>query len=550
MVSGYFSAMNAVSTLWGLNSGSLTYADSLNRVQAFYNMSYTNTGNDDIDKHSRYEYAPDHIADYLEKGKLVNAWHTLDLVYQRDQGPHMFNATLSGLYEHSKEQYSGVADIVEDMTTAGGTSMDFTKVHAKSLGLSLYYRFKFRSGANLAFNVTNSLGRSGNEATLLRDIEPPYDALNYDIATDTRNKTYALVASTAYSLPLPNGQFRASFRYRYNRLKQTSLGIDSRPETHMTYTSLQYIWMKYGLSVIPSIGLSTIENRTAAGENTSVSPAIGFSSTWNAQSKALKGWSVKLNYHLNNALLGIGNLANSISYIDNDFISMGNPDARPYRQHSGSLRVEYMSPDGMNMFMIGAYPGYARHPLAPVLSPGDGTMALRYENIRYSYSNAFSMSAAWHVLPWLELAPSIGYSYSRDVFNDGRVSFGHWSAGASVYVTKGHFELSGAFNPSTKQIDGDLFKRRSIQAWARLRYKINSFSVACRYRYMNQNEYTIGRSDGFYYIEENSRKSFAHCVSISLTYSFSKGKQTNHADRMLYDSTNDAGLGDFNGVVK
>ena len=67
---------------------------------------------------------------------------------------------------------------------------------------------------------------------------------------------------------------------------------------------------------------------------------------------------------------------------------------------------------------------------------------------------------------------------------------------------------------------------------------------------MNQNEYTIGRSDGFYYIEENSRKSFAHCVSISLTYSFSKGKQTNHADRMLYDSTNDAGLGDFNGVVK
>ena len=229
---------------------------------------------------------------------------------------------------------------------------------------------------------------------------------------------------------------------------------------------------------------------------------------------------------------------------------MGNPDARPYRQHSGSLRVEYMSPDGMNIFMIGAYPGYARHPLAPVLSPVDGTMALRYENIRYSYSNAFSMSAAWHVLPWLELAPSIGYSYSRDVFNDGRVSFGHWSAGASVYVTKGHFELSGAFNPSTKQIDGDLFKRRSIQAWARLRYKINSFSVACRYRYMNQNEYTIGRSDGFYYIEENSRKSFAHCVSISLTYSFSKGKQTNHADRMLYDSTNDAGLGDFNGVVK
>ncbi|MDE6137818.1 MAG: hypothetical protein K2F97_10125, partial [Muribaculaceae bacterium] len=465
MVSGYFRALNAVSTFWGTNSGSLTYADSLNRVQAFYNMGYTSTGHDDIDKHSRYEYAPTHIADYLEKGKLVSAWHTLDLVYQRDQGPHMFNATLSGLYEHSKEQYGGVADIVSGITSAGGTSYELSKVHSKSLGLSLYYRFKFRSGANLAFNVTNSLGRSGNDATLLRDIDPPYDALNYDIATDTRNKIYALAASTAYSLPLPNGQFRASFRYRYNRLTQTSLGIDARPETHMTYTSLQYVWMKYGFSVIPSIGLSTIENHTAAGENTSVSPALGLSSTWNAQSKALKGWSVKLNYHLNNAMLGIGNLANSISYIDNDFISMGNPDARPYREHRGSLSVEYMSPDGMNMFRIGCYPGYAHHPLAPVLLPVDGgNMALSYENIRYSYSNGFYMSASWCVLPWLELSPYLDYSYSRNVFHDGRVSFGQWRVGGSAYITKGNFEFGGTFNPPVKRIDGNLFKRASTQA--------------------------------------------------------------------------------------
>ena len=67
---------------------------------------------------------------------------------------------------------------------------------------------------------------------------------------------------------------------------------------------------------------------------------------------------------------------------------------------------------------------------------------------------------------------------------------------------------------------------------------------------MNQNEYTIGRSDGFYYIEENSRKSFAHCVSISPSYSMSKGKQTQHDNPMLYEGSSETGLGDFNGVVK
>ena len=84
----------------------------------------------------------------------------------------------------------------------------------------------------------------------------------------------------------------------------------------------------------------------------------------------------------------------------------------------------------------------------------------------------------------------------------------------------------------------------------RLRYKLNNFSVACRYLHYSQNNYTIGRSADFSYKIDTSRKACNHFVEIVLTYSFSKGKQTQHDNPMLYEGSSETGLGDFNGVVK
>ena len=548
MVSGYFDLANAVSTLSGVNYGNLTYADSLNRVQASYRIGYNNFG--DVEENSIFRYAPDHVAQYAKTGKLVSTWHTLDLVYQRDQGPHMFSATLSGLYEHSDEHTEGTANIVEADVTANGTSLDLAKANAKSLALRLYYRLRLGGGRTFAFTVANTLGQSGSDATLRRNVAPPYDALNYDVSSITDNNTYALGAAAIFMMPLPNGQFSASARYGYTRLRQTNMGDLTHPSTHNAYAFAQYVWMKSGFSIIPSLGVTAIRDCLPVGNNNTFMPLVMLNASWRAPKGLLYGWLARLNYSMPTYTTNLGNMTDSYSYIDNGFIAAGNPDLESYSVHRSTLSVEYMSPDGRNSLRFATFPSYARHPMARVLTDIDGMMVRRMENIRYSYSNGFSMSAAWHVLPWLELHSNIDYHYRRDVMYDRRVSFSQWRLCGGFTVSKGHFEASASFNPPVKNIDGDLFKRESTQTVGRLRYKLNNFSVACRYLHYSQNNYTIGRSADFSYKIDTSRKACNHFVEIVLTYSFSKGKQTQHDNPMLYEGSSETGLGDFNGVVK
>lgn len=54
----------------------------------------------------------------------------------------------------------------------------------------------------------------------------------------------------------------------------------------------------------------------------------------------------------------------------------------------------------------------------------------------------------------------------------------------------------------------------------------------------------------FMYKTESSRKCLAHCVTLTLTYSFQKGKQTNHADALLQDGNSDTGLDNFSTIKR
>lgn len=95
-----------------------------------------------------------------------------------------------------------------------------------------------------------------------------------------------------------------------------------------------------------------------------------------------------------------------------------------------------------------------------------------------------------------------------------------------------------------------MFIHKSAQSLGRIRYKHKQLSVSCEYRSFAQNEYTIGRLGEFEYKEDLTLKSHKYYVGVSITYSFSKGKQMSHDERMLYEGSYDTGLGDFNSVVK
>ncbi|MDE6270888.1 MAG: outer membrane beta-barrel protein, partial [Muribaculaceae bacterium] len=548
MISGYFNLRNSVSTLSGVNNGNLIYSDPHNRIRAAANVGYTNTNSQE--ENSIFEYGPEKINEYKKKGKLNSSWQNLDLTYQRDQGPHMFSVGLSGSHEGSREHYNGVADIVDGTINASGTMVDFSKLSAERVALNLYYHFSFGSGKTIALSAANTLGRSESRTSLLREVEAPYDMLNYDVASANNNKTYAFNSTAAYMMPMPNGQLTAAVNYSYSRLKQTGMGSETRPEMNNVSAFANYMWMKGGFQITPSVGLASMTTKTSAGTDIRWKPSLNLTSAWYAPKGRLYGWAARLQYRLLCYTTSLGNLANSINYLDYSFISTGNPNLRPYHQHAGRLSLEYMSPDGRNSFTLSAYPSYGRNPMAPIISKEGEMFVLHYDNIHSTYSNGFSMMGAWYALPWLRISPYLDYSYRCYKIEQRTTSYGQWRLGGSIAVSKNHFEMWAAFNPPIKRIDGYLFERQSTQAACSVRYKTGPVSVSCEYRYSSQNEYTLGRIPEFMYKTESSRKCLAQCVTLSLTYSFQKGKQTNHADALLQDGNSDTGLDNFSSIKR
>lgn len=543
MLSGYFNLRNAVSIISGNNFGTLTYADSLNQVKAIYTMGYNNT--DKSEKTARYAYSPTRISDYREKGKLINTYHDIDLSYQRSQGAHLLNIALSGSYGHSKEHYEGPAQIINGDDSADGDLFSVNTAAEKRAAASIYYRLNLSRRKILAFNIANTIGESNSEASRHRNIAPPFDNLNYDVASNTDNNSYAMNAAAVFSMPVKHGGFDASLRYAYTRLRQTSMGLKSTPEMHRAGASARYAWMLNGFSVVPSAGMSAVRE-----SRTSVAPTFNLQASWNPSKGLLNGWAAKLSYNLRHCSSAMGNLANSISYKDNHFISAGNPDLRPFQLHNGGLSIEYFSPDGKNYFSASANQSYADGIFKPVLSRKGDMIILHYDNIRYSYSCSYVINAAWYVLPWLELSAYADYNYSRESMAGRIASCDQWRVGGSFYASVGKFEVSASFNPPIKSVEGDLFIHKSAQSLGRIRYKHKQLSVSCEYRCFAQNEYTIGRLGEFEYKEDLTLKSHKYYVGVSITYSFSKGKQMSHDERMLYEGSYDTGLGDFNSVVK
>lgn len=548
MISGYFNLRNSVSTLSGVNNGNLIYSDPHNRIRAAALVGYTNTNSQE--ENSIFEYSPEKINEYKKRGKLKNSWQNLDLTYQRDQGPHMFSIGLSRTHDGSKEHYNGEADIVDGTTNANGTMVDLSKLSSDRVALNLYYHFSFGSGKTIALSAANTFGRSESRTSLLREVEAPYDMLNYDVASANNNKTYAFNSTAAYMMPMPNGQLSAAVSYSYSRLKQTGMGSEARPEMNGVSAFANYMWMKGGFQIAPSAGLSTTIIKTSAGKDTRLNPVLNLTSAWYAPKGTLYGWSARLQYRLLCYTTSLGNLANSINYLDYGFISTGNPHLRPYQMHAGRLSLEYMSPDGRNSFSFSAYPSYGRNPMAPIISKDGEMFVLHYENIHSRYGNSFIMMGSWYVLPWLRISPYLDYRYQRYEIEHRTTSYGQWRLGGSIAVSKNHFEMSASFNPPIKQIDGYLFERQSTQAVCTARYKTSLVSVSCEYRYSSQNEYTMAHLPEFMYKTESSRKCLAHCVTLTLTYSFQKGKQTNHADALLQDGNSDTGLDNFSTIKR
>ena len=540
LYSGTFNTSNAVNTGYGENQVDLTYRDSLNQVKLGYILSYRDIHN--IDMTSYYDY--DSLFNSYEGISEYNGiYQNLSLSYQRFQGNHLFNAKFGWTYDRSQNTDPYKATLTSPAgieTSEGGSSLSS---NSNMLYADLYYRYMWNEGKLLALNVVNSFGKSDSKSNIWMnggDIE-----LNYDEFARIRNNTYSLIGNIAYSSPLWGGNFSMGNRYEYKRLTQMYADDKYVPHSHFNNLYLGMGWSVGNCYIMPTMGYLIYNQQSMSNEITSHRPFVQFYSDWWPQG-ALRGFSTQVTWYLNFYTPSLGELTNSATYLDRNFVSIGNPTLKDHWQTSGKIVLGYFKPGSRNNIKLLFLPSYRPGVFVPTILSANDITYLQPQNINDYFKLRTYLNAVWCPFSWLEVSPYLEhYAYRYDTPSN-RVRENYFRFGGQVTISHKGFAVSGAYNSPTKDYDGDLFYRGSTQWNVTAQYKYKTWAFGARYSYSGVNDFTFGHSKSFSYKENKVWKPMRNLFRIDVSYSFAIGKARRHANKTLNNSAKENGLTKFN----
>lgn len=543
--SGYFNTSNAVNTGYGTNQVDLTYADSLNQVKIGYLLDYRNIG--DIDNQTDFIYSPQLSSNYAGTTHYEGQYHNISASYQRYQGNHLFNAKLYSIIEPLQEEETRTGKITTNDMSYQGNGTSFLKSRSNTMAIDLYYRYLLKKGRLFAINVVNTFGNSysDSEQSMLSDntLNNDYD---YSIRSRVDNDSYSFITNAVYATPLWGGSLSVGSRYEYKQLNQISFDSKYKPYSHNEFLNVGGSWRWNTISFVPAVGVNILKQVSSDVSQTSILPYIRLYSDWWGQGK-MKGASVQLTLTMRNISPALNEITESETYIDPWFISVGNPQLKNYWITSGKLSFAYFSPNNKNQIVFMVQPSYAHNKMATTIAKLNDKIYLQPQNIGGDFECRFDLYGSWYPFKWLEISPYVEYYISRFDTPYQRINFDYLRFGGNVAASFNNLQIIFNINSPTKEYDGDLLSRGSLQYAGTVQYKFGNWSVGAKYNYSGHNNYTVADLPIFRYYENKDWRPLHHMVRLTATYTFSVGKSRRHDGKILNESSkNNTGLGKFN----
>ncbi len=545
--SGYFNTSNAVTSAYGGNQAGLTYADSLNQVTIGYDMQYRNIGNIRTTTSVGY-YTPDGTSEYEGTKRYKRQSHNLSASYQRFQGNHLFNATLYGSLDRSSERGYRMGTINHDSITYAGNGMRSLSCDSKEMALDLFYRYLLQHGRMVAINVVNTLGKSYSESeeTLTVDAVDA-NAYDYDRYSRSDNDSYSLIALAGFSTPIKEkGKLTISSRYEYKQLRQTHTDGTDNPYSHDEYIDAGYVqrWHDDHVTLNTTAGVDILKQVSSTRALTKALPYVRAYTDWWGKER-IEGMTVQLTLTMEAKSPSLSDLTAGITYFDPWLMATGSPDAESYWQTSAKIAFAYYEPKRKWSVQFDITPSYANDHIATAVMKQDGCVFLKPANMGWDFELSSSLRAMWHPVKWLTLEPYLQYSISRYDTPVSSINFRYWRGGGSLTLSQKSLSVVLAADSPTKKYDSNLITRGSAQYAAIVKYRIHDWTVGAEYHYSGHDEYITANTPNLYYWDNNDWRRLNHRVSLTLAYSFSKGRSRKHDTKFLKESSSDNGLNKF-----
>lgn len=545
--SGYINSSNAVNTGFGTNQANLNYADSLNQIKLNYLIDYRDIRR--INTETRYDFLPSSHAVFNGVRHYEGQYQNISASYQRYQRNSLFNVKLTGIFDPGEERDTRSQYVSSEGTGIHGNGEHYLKSRTNSMALDMYYSYRFKKKQMLILNLVNTFGLSySRDNETMASEETSSDDYNYDLLSGVDNRSYSLVAHAVYKMPLWKGQFQISSRYGYSRLSQTYSESRHIPYSHNEFVNAGGSWhWKHG-SIVPVAGLSIIKQKSVSTSYSSALPYMRLYADWWPEGK-LQGASMQLTMTFKNVAPTLANLTDSRTYLTPWFVSMGNPELKNYWNGSARLVMFYVMPNSDNMAFLIVNPSYSHNKIANTIvkEKQDNVYFLQPQDIGGEFDCTMYLTVKYHPFKWLELSPYFEYYISHFDTPSENIRFHYIRFGGTTTVDFSKLSFVLAWNSATREYDGDLLSRGSVQWTAQCLYKTGNWSLGAQYNYLAQNSYTTANIKGFSYHDRTDWKPLKNLVRITATYTFSVGRSRRQGSRQINDTgTSDSGLGKFN----
>ena len=545
---GYFNTSNAVNTGFGFNQASLTYTDSLNMVKVGYWVSYRNIGR--ISEHSEFNYDLfGRKTEYDTRRRYEGTLHNISTEYQRFQGKHLFNVSVTGKINPGEENSSGTANIFENNQTYNGTQQSHLKSRDNSITGNLYYGY-MSGQTTFAMSVSNSFGKSYSDAWSEMVLPEPYGQYGYRNNSRLDNDSYAFSTYALVSTPwnLLGGTFSAVASYKYLQIEQRYLDTKVTPSNSSVYLNPSMYWNINGLFIRGDLGTTINKQNNGFETHTIVSPFIGMYGSYNLLPK--KNLNMELNLALTKSSPGLGDLSESISYRDNWFIATGNPNLKTCLSSYGMFKAYYSHPSNSNNIILFKYvTNYIDNWRDTYIAYDNDVVASKKVNYTYWYHNYLYLTGTWCPFKWLELSPYIEYHHLRTSVHGERMTGKHFRYGGSVVLRHNNMSLILAANSSGRNWDAAVTERYSAQFAAVAQYEWRNWAFGAEWHYFDHNNYESGSINGFNYKINSDFKPLHNLVQINAVYSFSVGRSRRHVQKQISGVEAESGLNKYNQVT-
>ncbi|MGL5920789.1 MAG: outer membrane beta-barrel protein, partial [Bacteroidales bacterium] len=453
----------------------------------------------------------------------------------------VFSAKFNAKFNPGDEKYTqNTLVTVNDMSRTEGLMYKSLRSNNRSFSGDFYFSKQLRNNQEIVANLVGTYYSSHSKNHLQRVMSEP--SADFDYLNDTDNKSWSVIGEALYNKKFGDHELATGFRFYNKELSQTyneTSRSDIWQQVYYVYAGLSGSLSKLNYSV--EIGAENSRNSLTGNEKintcfTSFNPSLSLS--YNLTKKS----SLKFVNRLYGSIPEVSMLTYNPVYLNYKYLSIGNPDLKPYYILQGELKYQL---SGSNIYLnTGINYNYSFKPFVAMFAEYDDLIYKTWAYKDYRYYAGYSLSMRWMPWKWVALQTyfALGYTEIRNL--DGRTinDFTQLASFSLSFMYK-KFKLINQMQTVFSNLYGDYLEKTGAAFTSELSYTHNSFSLGVQYIKNPNPMRLISKSEVMKLNEETVWGDYRNLVMLKAVYRFSLGKKnTIRVDQRIKNSDDDSGL--------